>query len=215
MNILEQFLYSKGSTASALSKTLAQHILNGQTSILLDCIGLVSYDLDASNQKHVRVGAAKVVGIVALNRPDLVAPYLHKLIPALSAREPQTRGMIIRATGFCAHLNKSVAQKVIAHATKYIDYKEGLALARATDLFLGDYGAISEEDARKAFSVLERSMANLIANEQDSILEALFKMFQYLGKSERERCFEFAERWQSTLRKSTQRRVIRILRLRK
>jgi len=213
MNILEQFLNSKRSSHSALSKTLAQYILNGQTGILLDCIELASYEPDALNQKHVRTGAAKVVGIVALNRPDLVAPYLQKLIPALSAREPQTRGMIIRTAGFCAHLNNPVAKNIIAHAAKYIDHKEGLNLASAADLFLGDYGAISKEDAKKAFSILERSMANLIASEQDSILEALFKMFQNLDEPERERCFEFAERWQSTLRKSTQQRATRILRL--
>lgn len=215
MNIFDQLSNNRGTTSSALSKTLAQIILNGQTSILLECIDLVSYQIAAPGQKHVRSGASRVVEIVALNRPDLVAPYLPKLLPALSVKEPQTRGMIIRTMGFCAHLNKQIAQNAIVYAEKYIDNKEGLCLASSTDLFLGDFGAISEEDAHRIFPLLQQSMENLVTNEQDWLLEALFRVFQNLSKSERERCLEFAERWQYSPRKSTQQRVKRILRLRR
>jgi hypothetical protein len=56
-------------------------------------------------------------------------------------------------------------------------------------------------------------MQNLIAKEQDALLDALFRIFPNPDAMERGRCFEFAERWQDTLRKSTRRRVKRILRL--
>jgi hypothetical protein len=214
MNIFDLLSNTEGAASSTLSKSLAQNILNGQISILLECLDLVAYQTTVLSQKHVRSGAAKVVEIVALNRPDLVAPYLQKLMPALSVKEPRTRWMILRVMGFCAHLNKPVAQSAIAYAQKYIDHKEGLSLASSTDLFLGDFGAMSKEDAQRVFPILEQSMENLVANEQDWLLEALFRVFQNLSRVEREKCLEFAERWQSSPRKSTQQRVKKILRLR-
>jgi hypothetical protein len=214
MNVFSRSSNNKGITSSKISKALAQNILNGQTGILLDCIYLVSYDIEAPARQHVRSGTAKVIEIVALNRPDLVAPYLQELIPALSAKEPQTRALIIRTMGFCAHLDRSMAQHAIAYAKKYIEHKEGLTLAGSTDLFLGDFGALSKKDAQTAFPLLERSMQNLIPNEQDWLLEALFRMFRNLGSRERERCFEFAKRWQDSARKSTQQKVRKILRFR-
>jgi hypothetical protein len=213
MNIFDLLSNTEGATSNALSKNLAQSILNGQTSLLLECLGLVSYQAMAPSQKHVRAGAAKVVAIVALNRPDLVAPYLQELMPALSVKEPQTRCLVLRTMGFCAHLNKPVAQNAIAYAQKYIDNKERLCLARSTDLFLGDFGAISEEDAQRVFPLLEQSMGCLAVNEQDWLLEALFRVFQNLSKAERERCIQFAERWQDAARKRTRQKVKRILRL--
>lgn len=214
MNIFDLLSNTEGTASGALSKSLAQNILNGQISILLECLDLVAYQTTVPCQKHVRSGAAKVVEIVALNRSDLVAPHLQKLMPALAVKELQTRGMVLRTMGFCAHLNKPVAQNAIPYARKYIDHKEGLSLASSTDLFLGDFGAISEEDAQRVFPILEQSMENIITNEQDWLLEALFRVFQNLSQPEREKCLEFAERWQSSPRKSTQPRVKKILRLR-
>jgi hypothetical protein len=175
---------------------------------------LASIGISAPDQQSARAGASRVIEIVALNRPDLVAPYLHKLIPALSADEHQTRSMIIRTMGFCAHLNKLVAQDAVVYAERYIAQKEGLTLASSTDLFLGDFGAISKEDAQTVFPLLDLSMQNLITNEQDSLLDALFRIFPNLDAIERSICFAIAERWQETPRKDTRRRVKRILRLR-
>jgi hypothetical protein len=214
MNVFSRSSNNKGITSSKISKALAQNVLNGQTDILLDCIDLVSYDIEAPARQHVRSGTAKVIEIVALNRPDLVAPYLQKLFPALSAKELQTRSMVIRTMGFCAYLNKPVARDAIVYAERYIIQKEGLTLASSTDLFLGDFGALSIEDAQTVFPLLERSMQNLIPNEQDQLLEALFRLLRNLGSPERKRCFEFAERWQGSARKSTQQMMRKILRFR-
>src|SRR5512138_3176522 len=120
MNIFDLLSNTEGAASGALSKSLAQNILNGQISILLECLDLVAYQTTIPSQKHVRSGAARVVEIVALNRPDLVAPHLQKLMPALSVKEPRTRWMILRIMGFCAHLNQPVAQNAIAYAQKYI-----------------------------------------------------------------------------------------------
>lgn len=214
MNAIDRLSNNKVPFSSALSKALAQNILNGQTSLLLDCIDLVCIGITAPAQQQVRTGASRVIEIVALNRPDLVAPYLHKLIPALSAHEYPTSSMIIRTMGFCAHLNKLVARDAISYVEKFIFHKEGLTLASSTDLFLGDFGAISRQDAQTVFPLLERSMQNLIINEQDALLDALFRIFPNLAARERDLCFAFAERWQDTPRKGTRRRVKRLLRLR-
>jgi hypothetical protein len=214
MSIFEQLSNNKGTVSSALGKVLAKKVLDGQTSSLLECINLASYEPSALNQKHIRSGAAKVVEIVAENRPDLVAPYLEKLLPALSVKEPQTRWATIRTMGFCAHLNKPMAEKAIAYAEKYINEKEGLIIASSADLFLGDLGAISEKDAHKVFPVLKQSMENVFENEQDWLLEALYKVFPNLKKVEQKTVMKFAEHWQYSSRKSTQQRATRILRTR-
>lgn len=116
--------------------------------------------------------------------------------------------------GFCAHLNKSAAQKAIGYAEKFIDDKEGLVLASSADLFLGDLGAISKKDAHRVFPILERSMENVIENEQDWLLESLYKAFPNLEKTEREIVMKFAGRWQYSTRKSTQQRARKLLRQR-
>ena len=214
MSILEQLSNNKGTVSSALGKALAQKVLNGQVGILPECIDLASYEAAVPAQKHIRSGAAKVVQIVAEHRTELAAPHLKKLLPALSVKEPQTRWATIRTMGFCAHLNRSIAQRAIAYAEKYIHNKEGLCLSSSADLFLGDFGAISKKDAQKIFPILAYSMENLIFNEQDWLLEALFKVFQNLNKDGQEEALKFAERWQYSARKSTQHRARKISRLR-
>ena len=214
MNTFEQLSNNKGTISTALGKALAKKVLDGQTGILLECVELASYEPSVSDQKHIRAGAAKVVEIVAEYRPDLVAPYLEKLMPALSVKEPQTRWAIIRSMGFCAHLNKITAEKAVAYAEKYIDKKEGLVIASSADLFLGDLGAISEKEAHRVFPILKRSMENVVENEQDWLLEAFLKMFPNLGKAEQGIVGAFAERCQYSFRKSTQQRAKKILRMR-
>jgi hypothetical protein len=212
MSIFEQLSTNKGTISSALGKVLAQKVLqDGQTDILSECIDLASYEAAAPASKDIRSGAAKVVEIVAEKQPELVAPHLEKLLPALSVKEPQTRWAIIRVMGFCAHLNKAVAQKAIPHAEKFIDDKEGLCIASSADLFLGDLGALSKEDAQKVFPLLEQSMESSIENEQDWLLEALFKMFGNLDQAGQDKARKFAERWQYSSRKTTQQRARQIL----
>jgi hypothetical protein len=214
MNTFEQLSNNKGTVSSALGKTLAQKVLKeGQTNILFECIDLASYEVTKPTSKHIRAGAAKVVEIVAEKQPKLVAPHLEKLLPALSAPEPQTRWMIIRVMGFCAHLNRSVAQEAIAYAEHYIDAKEGLVIASSADLFLGDFGALSNEAAQRVFPILERSMKTVITNEQDWLLEALIKLFTNLSSTEQEQVLNFVERWQNSPRKSTAQRARKILRM--
>jgi hypothetical protein len=215
MSIFEQLSNNKGTVSSTLGKTLAQKILiESQTDILAECIELASFDASVSTSRHIRAGAAKVVEIVADKQPGLVAPYLEKLFPALSVPEPQTRWAIIRVMGFCAHLNKPAARKAIPYAEKYLDTKEGLCIASSADLFLGDLGAISKEDARTVFPILELSTETVIENEQDWLLESFFKVFPNLDKIEQDAILKFAQRWQYSSRKSTQHRAMKILRLR-
>jgi hypothetical protein len=215
MSILEQLSNNNGTVSSALGKTLAQKVLQeSQLDILLECIELATYQASEPASRHIRSGAVKVVEIVSEKQPGLVAPHLHKLLPALSVQEPQTRWAIIRVMGFCPHLNKPVALAAIPFAEKYIIDKKGLCLASSTDLFLGDLGAISPEDAQKVFPLLELSMDTLVENEQDWLLEALYKLFLNLDQAGQAEALKFAERWQYSSRRSTQQRARRILVLR-
>jgi hypothetical protein len=215
MSVLDQLQTNKGTVSSALAKTLAKSVLDeGRVDIAVDCIGLASYEASSPGSKHIRAGAAKVVEIVAEERPELVAAHLADLLPALSVQEPQTRWMILRTMGFCARLNAPVARKAIPHAEQALGDKEGLCIAGSADLFLGDLGAVSEKDAQKVFPLLELSMTSPIPNEQDWLLEALAKVFRNLGRAEQGRVLAFAERWQYSDRKATQQRARRILRLR-
>jgi hypothetical protein len=213
MTLFDQLSNNKGTVSSALGKTLAKQVLDGQTSILMECIDLSSYEAQQANKKHIRSGAAKVVELVAEKQPELVAPYLVTLLPAFSVPEPQTRWMIIRTMGYCAHLNKGAAQKAIPYAEKYIQEKEGLCIASSADLFLGDYGAISEEAADQIFPVLEESMESVLFNEQDWLLEAFIKLYGNLKKNEQGKVIQFAQHWQYTPRKSTQQRARKILKM--
>ncbi len=215
MDVFEQLSKNKGTMSSALGKALAQKVLHEQQmDSLYECINLASYEAPATPAKDIRAGAAKVVEIVAEKQPELVAPHLESLFPALSVAEPQTRWMIMRVMGFCAHLNEAVARKAIPFAEKYLDAKEGLIIASSADLFLGDFGALSKEDAETVFPILERSMETVMPNEQDWLLEAFFKVFPNLDKTGQENVLRFAERWQYSTRKSTQQRARKILRVR-
>jgi hypothetical protein len=214
MMIFEQLSNNKGTVSSFLGKSLAQKVLEGgQSEILLECIDLVCHKVNEPAAKHIRAGAAKVVEIVAEKQPEMVAVHLEELIPSLSVPEPQTRWAIIRVMGFCAHLNKSAAKKAIPYAEKYLEAKEGLCIASSADLFLGDLGALSKEDAELVFPILEQSIDTVITNEQDWLLEALFKVFPNLDNAGQEKGRQFAERWQYSPRKSTQQRARNILKL--
>src|SRR5512137_117002 len=106
MSTWEQLSKHKGTVSTAFQKTLARQVLGeGRKDILADCIELSSHRASDPKVRHIRAGAAKVVEIVAQERPGLVAPRLAELLPALSVAEPQTRWMVLRAMGFCARAN--------------------------------------------------------------------------------------------------------------
>ncbi|MHC1782452.1 MAG: hypothetical protein AB9891_06780 [Anaerolineaceae bacterium] len=215
MTIFEQLSSNKGTVSSALGKELARKVLQeNRIDILMECIDLSTYQASNASFRNIRAGAAKVIEIVAEKQPALVAPHLEKLLPALFVKEPQTRWMIIRVMGFCARLNKLVAQKAIPFAQKYIIDKEGLCIASSADLYLGDLGAISKDDAQRVFPLLEQSMESVVENEQDWLLEALFKMFKNLDRDGQNTAVKFAERWQYSSRKTTQKRAFQIIKAR-
>lgn len=215
MSVFEQLQANKGTVSSALGKALAQEVLQeDRLEVLSECIPLTTYEVSDPDFKQVRAGAAKVVQIVAEERPELVAPRLEELLPGLSAPEPQTRWMIIRTMGSCADLNEPVVQMAVPYAESYIDNKEGLVLASSADLFLGDFAAFSKENAQLAFPILKRSMDTVMTNEQDWLLEALIKAYPNLDPAVQETILEFADQWQSSDRKSTQKRARRLLALR-
>jgi len=98
--IIEQLRNNKGTVSTELSKRIASEVLSGNAEILKEAIELTSYALSDKKEKNIRSGAAKIVEVVAMEKPELIAPYLERLLPALDANEPQTRWMIIRAITF-------------------------------------------------------------------------------------------------------------------
>lgn len=214
MSILAQLSNNKGTVSSALGKSLAHKVLHGgRRDILKECLQLAVHEAGSPGARNIRAGAAKVVEIVAEARPDWVAPQLRGLLPALAVEEPQTRWMILRVMGFCAHANPSVARKALPFAESCLRSKEGLVLASSADLYLGDLGSLSKRDAAAVFPLLERSMRSALPNEQDWLLESLLKVFPNLDKASRQKALRFAERWQTSARKSTQHRARRLLNL--
>lgn len=211
MDLLELLRNNKGIVSSALGKELAQKVVSGNESILHKAIELSIFEYKNKKEKVIRSGAAKIVEIVAEKKPYLVAPHLEKLLPALEVSEPQTRWMTIRTMGFCAQLNEKIAELAIRYADDYISKKEGLCIASSADLFLGDYGAISKDHAKKVFPIIEKSVSNLIKNESDWILEALIKIFKNLDSDEREIAVSFARINADSDRKSTQKRAMKIM----
>jgi hypothetical protein len=212
MSVLDRLSKNKGTLSSALGKTLASQVLvANRIDILSECIGRVCHQAPDPRFRHIRAGAAKVVEIVAKERPALVAPYLPKLLPALAVPEAQTRWMVIRTMGFCARTNTAAARKAIPFAEEYLRAKKGLCLTSSADLFLGDFGAVSKRCAREVFPILERSMRKPIRNEPDWLLEAGYHLFLNLGKAEQKTVLRFARRHRNAPRKSTQKRARMIL----
>lgn len=215
MSIFESLMENKGTVSSALGKKLAADALGGKAEIIDEAIRLCSFDLAAANMRHVRAGAAKIVEILAEERPELVAPRLKELLPALNATEPQTRWAIIRTFGFCAKANESIAKMALPFAEAFLESKEGLCLSSSADLFLGDYGSLSSKNAAMVMPMLLESAANLAQNEEDWILEAFMKIVTLVDEDAKKRILSFAKRCEQAPKKSTQGRAKKVAELAK
>ena len=124
MDILSQLQNNKGTLSSRLSEKLAQEVLAGNFDILKAAVELTQYLIASKKEKNVRSGAAKIIEIVAMKKPDIVTPFLKKLLPALEAEEPQTRWMIIRTMGFCSKFNQQISQKALQYAKSLFGIKK-------------------------------------------------------------------------------------------
>lgn len=152
MTILPQLTQNKGTVSSALGKSLAKAVLEGQDEILYEAVTLVEHP-----SKNVRAGAAKIIEQVALQAPEKIVPLLDKLTPALTVPEPQTRWMVIHTFGCCAALAPEQAEKVFPQAEQFMAADSGACLWGATILYLGAFGALSTEKARLAFPLLDQA----------------------------------------------------------
>jgi hypothetical protein len=186
MDLFEMLENNKGTVSSELGKEIAQQILNGKIKYLKEAVNLTIYDYKNSKVKNIRAGAAKIIECVAEARPDLVQEYLCDLLPALEVEEPQTRWMVIRIFGFCSELNSKIAKKGISFAKQYIREKQDgqLCLVSSADIFLGDYGKISKNNANEVYPILLESSDNVIKNEHNWILESFIKIIKYLNQEQ-------------------------------
>jgi hypothetical protein len=211
MNLLMRLRKNKGTVSSALSKELAKKALAGEWSILDEAVALATYQKEEPGGRAVRSAAAKIIGIIAEERPELVVPHLKSIFPALEVGEPQTRWMSIRIFGYCAALAPQEALKAIPFAAKFTSGKEGLCLRSSADLFLGDVGALSPAYAARVFPLLERAMETRVKNEEDWLLEALGKIFDRLRPEFQKKAIDFAKNFEKAGRATTRQRAAWII----
>ncbi|MFH0974957.1 MAG: hypothetical protein V1874_04150 [Spirochaetota bacterium] len=213
MTLFDRLANNKGTVSSALGKEIAKEILNGNNKLLSDTIPFVNYELKKTTVKHIRAGAAKIIECVAEKRPDLVAPYLERILSALEAEEPQTKWMIFMTLGYCSKIEPTIAEKALPYAKKYILEKTNgqLCLVGAIDMYLGNWGTISKENAQKAYKLLVESTNNVIMNEQDWILEGFLKIVEFLNSSQKKVVTEFANEYIEYSKKVTQKRAQKII----
>jgi hypothetical protein len=140
----------------------------------------------SARAKNVRAGAAGIVEHVAFAKPQLLAGRLAELAPALHMPEPQTRWVIIRTFGVCAHLDPTAAD-AFEVACGYLDEGAGVCLSAAATRYLGDVGSLSPSAAESAFSALDRFLDKAGSNEVDWALESLAKIAPLRGAVTRER----------------------------
>jgi len=213
MSIFARLENNKGTTSSSLGKELAKEVLNGDIEILSEAIELTVYHENELDAKNIRAGAAKIVELVAEKKPELVAPHLSQLFPALDVPEPQTKWMIIRTMGFCAQENETVATKAMDYAEQYLEHKQGLCLSGAAELYLGEVGSLSKTNAKNVFQILEKASKKAEVNEVDWILEAYMKIYTNLNKENKEKIIKYAIENENAPKKSTQKRVKKLIKL--
>lgn len=211
MLIFNQLKNNKGTVSSALGKQLAQEALNGNEKILKEAIELANFDSDDEKSKNIRAGAAKIIEKVAEKRPDLVAPYLQNLKPALNVSETQTRWMIIHVFGLCAKLNYEIAVTALEKAKEYIRENTGVCLTGAATMYLGDIGALSPKETKKVFPILENLLKTASLNEIDWILEGFYKIFENADKNIQRKIIEHTKKYVNSSKKSQQIRANKIL----
>lgn len=213
MHLFDKLRDNKGTVSSALGKTLAAEVLAGNLGMLDEAVKLASYDLDNEKSKNIRAGAGKIIEIVAEKSPRLVAPYMTDLLPALTAKEPQTRWMVIMAFSYCAQENEVVAKEAISYAKRYIMEKEGLCIASSADLYLGSYGALSRQNTVEILPLLLEAMSTCIKNEQDWIIESLIRIAPNLSGEEIDQVMPFLMSYHDDVRKATAKRVKKFMKI--
>lgn len=211
MTLLVQLKANKGTVSSALGKELARKVLDGDSEILSQAIDLTRFEPDKEKSKNVRAGAAKIVEKVAENKPELVSPYLEKLIPALEMPEPQTKWMLMMALGYCAKLNPEIAVKGVEYAKKFITEKQGLGVVGASEIYLGHIGGLSPKEALKVLPILLDALDKALVNEVDWIIEALINICDNLKESDKEVILNYARIHLDAPKKSTIKRVERLI----
>lgn len=211
MSLFEQLQKNKGTTSSALGKKLADQVINGDETILLEAIDLVKYDLKNEKSKNIRAGAAKIIEKVAEKKPEHISPYLNDLLPALDAKEPQTRWMIMMTFGYCAGLNSKIAREGISYAKYFIREKQGVCLSGAAEIYLGYIGSNSTELADEVFPILLEAYDDPLPNEMDWILEAFMKIINKISPKSKKIIIDCANEQLNAFKPSTKNRATKLL----
>lgn len=211
MSILPELQRNKGTVSSALGKELAKVVLAGKKEVLREAVQLTCFEPENIKSKSIRAGAAKIIEKTAEKKPKLIAPYLEKLLPALDMPEPQTRWMIMMTFSYCASLNPRSSIKAISYAKQYLKESQGVYLSGATALYLGAVGALSTQEAKCVLPILIRALETASINEVDWILEAFIKITDNLKPADRHAIVTYANKYLDAPKKSTRKRVEKLM----
>ena len=208
-DLLEKLKNFNCTTSTQLSKEIAADVLTGKFEMLIQAVELSSISLCEPSFKNIRIGATKIVELVAMEKPELVAPFLEKLLPSLNAKEPQTKWMALRIFGLCSMYNEPISAYAIPCASQCITHKKKgqLCLVSSADLYLGDYGSLSRRNTEQIFSLLMASAQSTLLNEHDWIMESFIKLIPNLNEIEKEQVLAYAEKYKSHTRKTTLARI--------
>lgn len=211
MNLLELLKTNKGTVSSALGKELGKKVLDGDNQLLQGAIKYVSHDIDNIKAKNIRAGAAKILEIVAAKQPELLAGELKALLPALKSKEPQTRWMLLQVFGYCAKLNPEDAASILDISKEFLTENAGVCLSGSVHLYLGRVGATSKEMANNVMPVLDDAFKSASENEVDWIFEAYLNILELIDIEFYPLIKNSAELYLKANKKSTQKRVAKIL----
>ena len=164
MSILPQLEENRGTISSALGKSLARKVLEGDTDILPEAAALLGHD-----SKDVRAGAAKILEQTAVVDPSLVLQFLPRLLTALDTPERQTRWMAIHTLGLCATLD------ALPKAQAFLAADSGACLWGAAIRYLGDIGAVSKSNANAVFPILEEALQR-IPRQTKNVLDSFLRI---------------------------------------
>jgi hypothetical protein len=179
MTLLDLLLANKGTVSSALGKQLAKDVLAGDKNILKDASLLIHHE-----SKFVRSGAAKIIEKVAEERPELVAPLLSDLLPAINYDEPQTKWMMIHTFGLCAKYKPEISREVFDTATQYLEPSFGTCLRDRAITYLGYIGNLSKKDCDKSFPLLIESFS-IHQDRITRVYESLERLADWLDDNQK------------------------------
>lgn len=188
MDLLKELENNKGLVSTSLAKKISEEILSKNTNLLTQTINIVS-----SENANVRAGAAKIIELVAIKKPELISKNLKSLLPLLDAEEPQTKWVTIHVFGLCAKLEPKLSKSVITKAKLFLKDKS-LCLQDRAITYFGYLGSISSKDASEILPILEDTLTT-VPKRIPRAFEGFERMIPVLSQKDKLKLIKIAEKY--------------------